>query len=227
MLMAAGLGKRMRPLTDTMPKPLVAVAGVSLIDRALNWLDASGVASVVVNSHYKADMLVSHLRKRSSPVLSFSHEDVLLETGGGIKKALPMLGKQPFFVINSDVICLDGNKPALQRLLDAWNDKTMDALLLLHPLERAVGFYGEGDFSIGSDGAVVRRGRQAYAPYVYTGIQLLHPRIFKDSPEGAFSLNLLYDRDIARIHAVVHDGEWLHVGDPQGLADAEAFLSTR
>ena len=224
MVMAAGLGKRMRPLTDTIPKPLVPVDGVTLIDRALDWLAASGVDAVVVNSHYKADMLEAYLAKRSKPVIRFSREQELLETGGGICHALHMLGEQPFFVINSDVICLDGPMPALERLLAHWKEERMDALLLLHPVEKAVGYAGAGDFFMAADGGLVRRGGKAAAPYVFTGIQLVHPRLFAGAPQGAFSLNLLYDRDLARVGALVHDGDWLHVGDPQGLAEAETFL---
>lgn len=223
-VLAAGLGKRMRPLTDDLPKPLIPVAGVTLIDRALDWLGNSGVTQAVVNSYYKAELLEAHVAKRTRPTLSISREDVLLETGGGIKKALSLVNTVPFFSINSDVICIDGRSPALHRMLDVWDDSVMDALLLLHPVERAVGYDGKGDFSLGMEGRLQRREPDQVAPYVFTGIQLLHPRLFDASPDGAFSMNVLYDRNLARVHAVVHDGEWLHVGDPAGLRAAESWL---
>jgi len=230
MLMAAGLGKRMRPLTETMPKPLVFVAGKPLVDHALDWLYASGVTEVVVNTHYKADMLEAHLAKRNAPQIHISREDVLLETGGGVRKAMPLLGHHPFFVINSDVMCLDGKIPALTRLRDAWKDSEMDVLLLVQPVTAAVGYDGSGDFFIESDGRIRRRGQAASAPYVFTGVQLLHPRLFAHAPDqDIFSLNTLYDYALAqsppRIFALVHDGAWLHIGDPAGVAKAEAFLA--
>jgi MurNAc alpha-1-phosphate uridylyltransferase len=232
MLLAAGLGTRMRPLTDQMPKPLLEVAGHSLIDRALDWFSASGVNEVVANSHYKAELLEAHLVVRHVPHIQVMREEVLLETGGGIKNALPLLGSAPFFAANSDTICIDGKVPALHRLLAAWDDKTMDALLLLHPIERAVGYEGMGDFFIGEGGTLRRRGSETMAPFVFTGVQLLHPRMFVGAPSGAFSMNVLYDRGtlpdgtLFRTHALVHDGNWLHVGDPEGLSLAEHWLKT-
>lgn len=229
MVLAAGLGTRMRPLTDHIPKPLVPVAGVTLIDRALNWLEDSGVHEVVVNSHYKAELLEAHLAARDTPHITVLREEVLLETGGGIEQALPHLGSEPFFNLNSDVICLDGPSPALQRLLAHWHDG-LDALLLVHPVDKAVGYEGPGDFFLDAKGAITRRGEQESAPYVFTGVQLLHPRLFVDAPGGAYSLNVLYNRaldadDAPRIAALIHDGNWLHVGDPQGLAQAEDWLA--
>jgi N-acetyl-alpha-D-muramate 1-phosphate uridylyltransferase len=231
MIMAAGLGLRMRPLTDQMPKPLVPVAGKPLIDHMLDWLAASGVREAVINSHYRAQQLQAHLAIRKQPRILLSHEEEVLETGGGIRKALGQLGDAPFFVANSDVICIDGPTPALHRLRRHWNEAKMDALLLVHPLEEAIGFEGKGDFFLNPDGSVRRRGDEPAAPFVFTGIQLMHPRLFAGSPEGAFSLNLLYDRGrladgtLPRIHALAHDGHWLHIGDPPGLAQAEAFLA--
>jgi N-acetyl-alpha-D-muramate 1-phosphate uridylyltransferase len=231
MILAAGLGTRMRPVTDHMPKPMVPVAGIPLIDRALDWLDASGVQEVVINSHYRAAQLEEHLAARQAPKVHLSREDIVLETGGGIKKALPILGSSAFFVVNSDTICLDGATPALHRLLQHWDDEAMDALLLVHPLEQAIGFDGKGDFFVSSSGVVRRRGTEDTAPFVFTGIQLMHPRLFRPSPDGAFSLNVLYNRGmlddgtLPRIRALAHDGHWLHIGDPKGLRDAEAFLA--
>ena len=233
MILAAGLGKRMRPLTDDMPKPLVPVAGKPLIDHALDWLAASGVQDAYVNSHYKAEMLESHLKKRTSlPRVHISREVELLETGGGIRQALPLLGNAPFFAANSDVICIDGKTPALARLIAAWDDEALDALLLLHPVARAVGYEDKGDFFLSDDGQLRRRAPEEEAPLVFTGVQLLHPRLFEGAPEGAFSLNVLYNRALEsgggktpRLRAIVHDGNWLHIGDPQGVSAAEHWLA--
>ena len=232
MILAAGLGKRMRPLTDTLPKPLVPVAGKALIDHALDWLASAGVTDAYVNSHYKAELLEAHLRaRRGQPHIHISREVELLETGGGIKQALPLLGAAPFFAANSDVICIDGQTPALHRLMAAWDDSKLDALLLLHPVAQAVGYDGPGDFFL-EEGQLRRRGAEASAPLVFTGVQMLHPRLFEDSPDGAFSLNVLYNRAMASAHAprlgaIVHDGAWLHIGDPQGVAAADAWFSQR
>ena len=228
MVLAAGLGKRMRPLTDTLPKPLVSVAGRPLIDHVLDWLGASGVSDAVVNTHYKAEMLESHLAARRKPVVHISREETLLETGGGIKKALPLIGGQPFFTANSDALTIDGPTPALRRLAAHWSDGDMDALLLVHRTEDAIGYEGPGDFFLGQDGTLSRRQGEGRAPYVYTGVQVLHPRLFEGAPEGPFSLNILYNRAMeqgARVRALPHDGYWLHVGDPDGLKKAETFLA--
>ncbi len=225
MVMAAGLGLRMRPLTENIPKPLVQVAGKSLIDYSLDFLAQSGVTEVVVNSHYLAQLLEAHLLERKTlPKIRISHEDEVLETGGGIKNALPLLGNLPFFVLNSDVICIDGKTPALHRLAQAWDDKNMDALLLLHKVEDAVGYDGKGDFFIEDDGKLRRRAENGIAPYVFTGVQIIHPRLFADSSEGKFSLNVLYNKNLARIGALVHNGNWLHIGNPQELEKAEEWL---
>lgn len=226
MVMAAGLGTRMRPLTDHLPKPLVNVAGKPLIDHTLDWLAASGVSRAVVNTHYKADMLTKHIASRTNPHIILSHEETLLETGGGVNHALPLLGDAPFFSTNSDVICIDGKTPALQRLAAQWNDE-IDALLLVHNASDAVGYSGKGDFFVGTKGDIRRRAPDETAPYVFTGIQLIHPRLFAQAPEGAFSLNVLYNRDISRIRALVHDGDWLHIGSPKELSDVEDWFLRR
>jgi MurNAc alpha-1-phosphate uridylyltransferase len=229
-VLAAGLGKRMRPLTDTLPKPMVEVGGKRLIDHTLDWLAAAGIRHAIVNTHYLAPLLEAHLKTRTLPQVTISHEESLLETGGGIAKALPMLGNEPFFAVNSDTICINGATHALARLADAWNDDAMDALLLLHPIKTAVGYDGSGDFSLAGDGCVIRKQAGAPAPYVFTGVQMLHPRLFADAPKGAFSMNLLYDRGrqndgkLPRIHALVHDGKWLHVGTPESIPLAAAEL---
>ena len=231
MVLAAGLGKRMRPLTDSIPKPMVCVAGKPLIDHVLDQMHRAGVGQVVVNTSYLAAILEAHLAGRHAPVLQISREIQPLETGGGIAKALPLLGDAPFFSANSDTIVVDGEKPALHRLAACWDNDTMDALLLLQPVAAAHGYQGKGDFFLEADGKLRRRVDEEAAPYVFTGMQLLHPRLFAHAPQGIFSLNLLYDfsRDDAhvlhRCFGLVHDNAWLHVGDPEGLQEAESFLA--
>lgn len=230
MVLAAGLGKRMRPLTNHLPKPLVKVAGKPLIDYALELLEQAEVAGAVVNVSYLAEMLEDYLSARHGLPVEISREDEPLETGGGIAKALPMLGNAPFYSMNSDVILRNGQgTPALQQLAEKWDGSSMDALLLLVPKERATGYEGAGDFFL-EDGHLMRRGDALSAPYVFTGTQIIHPRLFAGCPEGAFSLNLLYDRkknaegSLPNIGAVVHMGAWLHVGTPDAIAVAEAEL---
>lgn len=228
MVMAAGLGLRMRPLSD-LPKPMIPVAGVPLIDRTLDWVVASGVQHAVVNTHYRADVMEAHLQQRDAPEITISHEDELLETGGGIVKALPHLGRMPFFAINSDTICVDGAKPALKCMAEMWDSSRMDILMLLHPTEQAVGYDGEGDFSLDSAGHLQRRKNNQSAPYVFTGVQLLNPDLFRDAKEEKFSLNVFYDKALQaqpepRIFGLVHDGAWLHVGNPQGVTQAESYF---
>jgi N-acetyl-alpha-D-muramate 1-phosphate uridylyltransferase len=231
MVLAAGLGLRMRPLTEHLPKPLVRVADITLIDRALDWLSVSGVSEAVVNSHYLASQLEAHLARRNAPKIHISREETVLETGGGIKQALSLLGNDAFFSVNSDVICLDGASPALQRLYQRWDEKEMDALLLVQQVEKTIGYEGVGDFFVHENGAIRRRGEEKNAPFVFTGVQLLHPRLFTGAPQGAFSLNLLYNRGMGsdgilkRIYALPHDGEWLHIGDAKGLTQAEQFFA--
>ncbi len=227
MVLAAGRGERMRPLTDVMPKPMIEVAGRSMINRAIDRLEEAGVAQVVVNVAYKAQMLQGHLAVRSTPSILFSHEETALETGGGIAQAMHHLGAAPFFAVNGDIIWLDAAVPALKRLAEAWNDD-VDALLLVHPVETAMGYAGAGDFFCDDKGYLIRRGEHRTAPYVYAGVQILHPRLFEQCPEGKFSLNILYDKALSahppRLRAVVHDGQWLHVGDVEGKALAEEYL---
>jgi MurNAc alpha-1-phosphate uridylyltransferase len=224
MVLAAGLGKRLRPLTDEMPKPLIAVAGQTLIDRALDRLADAGVKRAVVNLHYKGDMLRRHLAGRTKPKIAISDETAaLLETGGGVRQALPLLGSGPFFVVNSDVIWRDSRENSLLALAALWDDATMDALLLLHPTVSAIGYGGMGDFFLSSEGAVQRRDVRMVAPFVFTGVQMLHPRLFARCPDGPFSLNVLYDRAAAasRLFGLRHQGDWMDVGTRDGLAAAE------
>ena len=230
MVLAAGLGTRLKPVTDTLPKALVQVDNRALIDHALDRLEAVGVGEVVVNTHYLAEQLQAHLSGRKSPVLQISHEDDLLDTGGGIAKALPLLGDDPFLAVNADAFWLNGPYDALQRMAHTWDDDTMDGLLLLHSTVEAYGYTGLGDFCAPlGDGVLTRRLEGEVSPWLFTGIQMLHPRLFKTAPDGALSLNLLYDRAIesGRLLGVVHDGEWFHVGTPQGLEEAETYMHLR
>lgn len=226
MILAAGLGLRMRPLTDHKPKPLIEVAGKPLIDYGMDRLRAAGVQKAVVNGHYLAEQIISWAKRQVSPDVVYSDEQAeILDTGGGIAKALPLLGHEPFFVLNSDSFWVDGKIPALARLRAAWDDAAMDCLLLLCPVDRTVGYDGQGDFSLGKDGRLKRQtGGSALA---YIGGYLVHPRLFKDSPPGRFSMNLLWDRAIAqgRLHGLAHDGKWFHVGTPEAIGLAEAELA--
>lgn len=224
MILAAGFGTRMRPLTDTMPKPLVPVAGVPLIDRIIDRLADAGVRRIVVNAHYKAGMLADHLAARTPEIL-LSYEPALLDTGGGIKNALALLG-ETFFVVNSDILWLDGRVSPLHRLARIWDEERLDGLLLVQRTTTALGYDGPGDFIVAPDGGLRRRKEREIAPHLFAGIQLLHRRLFDAAPGGAFSLNLLWDRAIAdgRLAAMVHDGEWYHVGTPAARAAAEERL---
>jgi MurNAc alpha-1-phosphate uridylyltransferase len=225
MVLAAGLGTRMRHFSADRPKPLVPLAGRPLLDWAIERYDVAGLDRIVVNTHYKAEMIRRHLASRSDVVLS--HEVERLETGGGVKNALAALGSGAFYVCNSDAVWLDGPVTALDRLAEAWDDARMDALLLLQPVENAVGYDGTGDYFRAPDGTLRRRGAAAAAPYVFAGLQILHARLFEGTPEGPFSLNILFDKAnaIGRLCGLVHDGGWLHVGTPEGLAEAEAVLA--
>jgi N-acetyl-alpha-D-muramate 1-phosphate uridylyltransferase len=226
MVLAAGLGLRLRPITDTVPKPLVPLGGRTLLDHALDRLEAAGVERAVVNAHYRSEMLTRHLAGRRTPAITLSVEDELLETGGGVLKALPLLD-DPFYVVNSDVFWLDGKTSALLRLAREFDAARLDALLLMQRTVTALGYEGPGDFIVDPLGAVRRRREREVAPHLFAGVQLLAKRLFAGQPPGKFSLNRLYDRAIAagRLAAIVHDGEWYHIGTPAGLALAEARLA--
>ena len=226
MILAAGLGTRMKMLTEDRPKPLVEVSGRAMLDTILDRIAEAGIEEVVVNLYYLGDKIVEHLEGRTSPAIVYSREEDLLETGGGVKKALPLLGDDPFFVTNGDVCWLDGYSSALTRLAANWDEAEMDGLLLLHPTVYAFGYDGVGDFMMDPKGRVERRTERQIAPFIYAGIQILHPRFFEGAPEGAFSLNLLYDRAIenGRLFGIRHDGEWFHIGTPEQLRDAETAL---
>ncbi len=226
MVLAAGLGTRMRPLTDHRPKPLIEVAGKSLLDYGFDRLREAHVQTAVVNAHYLAEQIFAWAKRQTSPHIILSDErGELLDTGGGIAKALPLLGSAPFFVLNSDSFWIDGRIPALTRLRAAWNDATMDCLLLLCPQSQTVGYDGQGDFEMQSDGRIMRKSGGSSLAYI--GCYLVHPRLFRDAPQGKFSMNLLWDKAISngRLQAVSHDGKWLHVGTPEAIALAEACLA--
>jgi MurNAc alpha-1-phosphate uridylyltransferase len=226
MILAAGMGKRMRPLTASQPKPLVRVAGKPLIDHALDRLEDAGVAKAVVNVHYLADALEAHIAGRAAPAVTISDErEELLETGGGMLKALPRL-PDPFFSLNSDNIWLDGPSSAFHDLSNRWNPDEMDALLLVVPHARAVNFSGAGDFHMDPLGRLRRRISGRIAPFIYTGIQLVSHRLMREAPEGAFSTNLLWNRAIeeGRLFGASFTGQWFEVGTPEAIAPTEAAL---
>jgi MurNAc alpha-1-phosphate uridylyltransferase len=229
MVLAAGLGERMRPLTERMPKPLVPVAGKPLLDHVLDRLAAAGVKRAVVNVHYLADMIEHHLQNRKSPQIVISDERAaLLNTGGGVVNALAKIGDAPFLPINSDTIWSDGTKPNLERLAEAFDWVAMDALLLLAPVSTSIGYDGRGDFNLAPDGRLTWRAEREIAPFVYAGVAILRPELFKDAPAGAFALTKLFDRAAAqgRLHGLRLEGVWMHVGTPGAIAQAEAAIRT-
>lgn len=230
MVLAAGFGLRMRPLTLTTPKPLIPVAGRCMLDRALDHFVAAGVETAVVNAHYLAERITLHVAMRMSAArdklgILLSHEAAILDTGGGVMQALPDLRPDPFYVANGDILWRDGATPALQRLAAAWDDGAMDALLLVHDKASAIGYDGPGDFDLLAANKLRRRAGNA-ASFVFTGVQILHPRLFDGAPRGAFSLNKLYDKAASdgRLRGLVHDGDWYHIGTPDGLTLAEQHL---
>jgi MurNAc alpha-1-phosphate uridylyltransferase len=227
-VLAAGLGKRMRPLTASRPKPLVEVAGKALIDHVLDRLRAAGVGKIVVNVHYLADALEAHLKARAKDFdVSVSDErGQLMETGGGMILAQHMIEADPFLVINSDNYWIDGPADTLHLLASLWREKDMDALLLLVPQARAGNHGGQGDFHMKSDGRLIRREKGKVAPFVFTGIQMVSKRLLRDAPEGPFSTNLLWDRAIAdgRCFGAVHQGLWFDVGNPAAIKATERAL---
>ena len=229
MVMAAGLGKRMRPLTATRPKPLVEVAGKALIDHVFDRLRAAGVEEVVVNVHYLPDALEAHLAARSGGLkVTISDErKLLLETGGGLVQAAPMIAEDTFLVVNSDNYWIDGPADSLRLLASHWREDQMDALLLLIPHARASNNAGVGDFHMDARGRLRRRGPGRVAPFVFTGIQIVSKRLLRDAPAGAFSTNILWDRAMAegRCFGAVHQGLWFDVGSPPAIAATEAALT--
>lgn len=230
MVMAAGLGKRMRPLTATRPKPLVEVRGKALIDHVFDRLRSAGVKRAVVNVHYLADALEAHLthRVKGIDVIVSDERGQLLETGGGIVKARDAIGDKPFIVVNSDNLWLDGPTDAIRALAARWDDDKMDALLLVVPFARAHCHNGQGDFRLDPDGKIIsRRLPGKPAPFVYTGVQILSPRVIADWPEGPFLTMVFWERAIAagRAYGLVHQGLWFDVGSPPAIPYAEMMMA--
>lgn len=225
MIMAAGLGLRMRPLTLTTPKPLIKVADKALIDYGVEKLKAAGVAKVVVNKHYLADQIEAWAKaQKGLSVITSDESDIVLETGGGIKRALHLLGDAPFYVLNSDCFWTEAGKPALQRLYETWDDRQMDCLLLLCHPSRTTGFDGGTDFAVAPDG---RLSRQTKGGVIYIGAYLVHPRLFAGAPLSAFSMNVLWNTAInaGRLFGLEHLGHWFDIGKPSGIPAAEARLA--
>jgi MurNAc alpha-1-phosphate uridylyltransferase len=224
MVLSAGLGTRMSRAGSALPKPLVELDGKALIDHVLDRLAASGVTRAVVNVHHQADRIEQHLRRRVSPEILVSDERAaLLDTGGGVKKVLPWLGADPFFIHNCDAVWVEGVGSNLERLIAAWDGSRMDCLLLLAPASSSIGYHGRGDFTFASDGRIRRRAEAEFVAFVFAGVSLAHARLFEESPSGAFSLNAVWDRAIAtdRAYGVRLDGIWMHVGTPEALAQAQ------
>jgi MurNAc alpha-1-phosphate uridylyltransferase len=227
MVLAAGKGERLRPLTDACPKPLIVVGGRSMIDRIIDELEKAKVKKVVVNVCYHGDMIMSHLEKRTKPKIIFSEEIERLETGGGVLNALPQLGKHPFFVMNGDILWADmNNSSVLETLKKAWNDK-MDALLLMVPIKNVQGYKGNGDFKMNSKGHLERPLPDKKASYVHVGMQILHPRLFEGEEIEPFSLNKLYNKaqEKGTLYGVEHKGLWFHVGTPEALVETRAWFA--
>src|SRR5476651_2405539 len=231
MVLAAGLGVRMRPLTDRMPKPLVRVAGRALLDHVLDKLGDAGVAEAVVNVHYLPDQIIDHTAGRTRPRVIISDErDQVLGTGGGVVKALPLLGHAPFFHVNADTMWIDGVRPNLARLAEAFDPSRMDILLLMAPTTSSIGYGGRGDYAMAADGTLRKRREHQVVPFVYAGVAIMSPAIFADAPKGEFSLTKMFDRagEQERLYGLRLDGVWMHVGTPDAIhAAEEAFLTSR
>ncbi|MFG1410872.1 nucleotidyltransferase family protein [Xanthobacter sp. VTT E-85241] len=228
MVLAAGMGTRMRPLTETIPKPLVEVAGHPLIDHVLDRLEAAEVREAVVNVHHHADLLEAHLATRTAPPHLHIRDErgLLLDTGGGVKNALPLLGDAPFLVINSDTIWIEGVTPNLVRLRTQFDPARMDALLLVAASALSIGYDGTGDFTMDAEGRLARRGERMVSPFVYAGACILSPALFADAPQGPFSLNSIFDRasEAGRLFGLRLEGVWMHVGTPDAIPAAEEAI---
>ena len=228
MVLAAGLGSRMKPLTNTMPKPLVPLAGRALLDHVLDRLADAGITKAVVNVHYFADQIEAHVAGRAKPHVVISDErGVLLDTGGGVARARPLLGAHPFVIHNSDSVWIEHGVSNLTALLNAWDQTRMDSLMLLAPAATSLGYDGHGDFHLAADSRLTRQSGAAAAPYVFAGVSIAHPHLFSDAPVGHFSLNTLWDRAITegRVFGIVLEGLWMHVGTPEALAEANAAIA--
>lgn len=228
MVLSAGKGTRMGEISDTIPKPLTKVLGRTLLDRILDHLSDVGIARAVVNVHHLPDQIEQHLRNRQQgPDIIISNErDALLGQGGGVEKALPHFAGEPFFAINSDALWVNEGSNALEKLAESFNPEIMDILLLLTPLDTAIGFDGAGDVFMGSDGSLSWRGDAVRAPYVYAGVQILSGDVFKDTPQGLWSLKMLYERAVeaGRLYGCLLDGHWMHVGTEQSISLTEQKL---
>lgn len=230
MVLAAGYGQRMRPLTDDRPKPLVSLAGRPLIDHVLDRLSMAGITRAVVNVHYLPHLIEAHLAKRSRPEIVISDERAqILDTGGAVQNARALLGTAPFFVHNSDSIWIEREGGTLGRMMDAWDDTTMDSLLLLAPAAGSLGYSGSGDYALDGEGRPRRRRQGETVPFVFAGVSINHPRLFRDAPEGPFSILKLWDEAEAagRLGAIQLDGLWMHVGTPEALAEAGERMNGR
>lgn len=229
MVLSAGLGTRIAPVNGgVLPKPLVRLGGKALIDHVLDRHADAGLARAVVNVHHKADLIEAHLKDRHAPRIEISDErDRLLDTGGGVKRALPRLGAGPFLIHNSDSVWIEGIGSNLARLFAAWDDESMDCLMLLALSSQSLGYQGHGDFAFEADGRIRRRVEQEVVPFAFAGVSLAHPRLFDGSPDGAFSLNVVWSRAIAagRAFGLRLEGTWMHVGTPDALAQAERLLA--
>lgn len=230
MILAAGLGTRMRPLTETTAKPLLRLGGRTLMDHIFERLTVVDVADVVVNAHWQADKIDAHLAARkaagSVPRAQVIREDKLLDTGGSVHAALGLLGAEPFYVINGDAYWLDGPRPALARLAQAFDPAEMDGMLLVHRSFHVRAEVGFGDFAVDKWGRPSRRGERQVVPYIYAGVQLISPALLADMPDAPFSMNLAWDRAIAagRLRVLVHDGLWFHLSTPEDLQETEHLL---
>ena len=224
MILAAGLGVRMRPLTDRMPKPLVRVAGGALLDHVLDKLGDAGVHEAVVNVHYLPDQIIDHVATRTRPRVIISDErDQVLGTGGGVVKALPLLGQTPFFHLNADTMWIDGVRPNLTRMAETFDSDRMDILLLMAPTTSSIGYAGRGDYAMLPDGALRKRREHQVVPFVYAGAAIMSPALFADAPSGEFSLTKMFDRanEQERLFGLRLDGVWMHVGTPDAVQAAE------
>jgi len=230
MVLAAGLGLRMRPLTERMPKPLVSVAGRTLLDHVLDKLGNAGMIEAIVNVHYLPDQIIDHVARRKRPRVTISDErNLVLGTGGGLVKALPLLGNEPFFLVNADTLWIDGVRPNLARLAEAFDPSRMDILLLMAPTASSIGYEGNGDYAMLPDGALRKRKEHQVVPFVYAGVAIMSPAIFAGAPNGEFSLTRMFDaaNEQERLFGLRLDGTWMHVGTPDAIAAAEeAFLES-
>lgn len=226
-ILAAGLGTRMRPLTDTTPKPLLKVWDKTLLDHGIDVLADAGVKKIVVNVHYLADQIETHLKNRQTLEIAISDErELLLDSAGGVKNALPKLGDRAFYLLNADSFWIEKQASNLSGMSTAWNDDDIDILLLVSSKEDAVGFDGKGDFFMSPTGLLSRRGNEQSAPFIYAGAAILHPRIFQNTPDGPLSLNRLFDEAISkgRLYGTQLNGLWLHVGTPPSIGKAETAI---